>query len=55
MAKGADYVTPAKATPKPSAPGKMQKAYRVDDLKFVNGLWQVYCQDLAPAEFNWVN
>lgn len=55
MAKGADYVTPAKATPKPSAPGKMQKAYRVDDLKFVNGLWQVYCQDLAPAEFNWTD
>ena len=55
MAKGADYVTPAKATPKPSAPGKMQKAYRVDDLKFVNGLWQVYCQDLAPAAFDWVN
>lgn len=55
MAKGADYVTPAKATPRPTAPGKMQHAYRVDDLKFVNGLWQVYCQELAPAAFDWVN
>lgn len=53
MARGAEYVTPTKATPKPSAPGKMQKAYRVDDLKYVHGLWQVYCEELAPAEFDW--
>lgn len=53
MAKGAEYVTPAKATPKPSAPNKMQHAYRVDDLKYVNGLWQVYCKELAPAGFDW--
>ena len=53
MARGAEYVTPAKATPRPSAPGKMQKAYRVDDLKYVHGLWQVYCKELAPAEFDW--
>lgn len=55
MARGAEYVTPSKATPKPSAPGKMQHAYRVDDLKYVNGLWQVYSEELAPAGFNWVN
>lgn len=53
MARGAEYVTPAKATPRPSAPGKMQHAYRVDDLKYVHGLWQVYCKELAPAEFDW--
>lgn len=55
MARGAEYVTPSKATPKPSAPGKMQHAYRVDDLKYVNGLWQVYCKELVPVAFNWVN
>ena len=53
MARGAEYVTPAKATPRPSAPGKMQHAYRVDDLKYVNGLWQVYSEELAPAGFDW--
>lgn len=55
MARGAEYVTPAKATPKPSAPGKMQHAYRVDDLKYVNGLWQVYCKELVPVAFNWTD
>lgn len=54
MARGAEYLTPAKATPKPSAPGKMQHAYRVDDLKYVNGLWQVYCKELVPAGFDWI-
>ena len=54
MARGAEYVTPSKATPKPSAPGKMQKAYRVDDLQYVYGLWQVYCEELVPAEFNYL-
>lgn len=53
MARGAEYLTPAKATPRPSAPGKMQHAYRVDDLKYVNGLWQVYSEELAPAGFDW--
>ena len=53
MARGAEYVTPAKATPRPSAPGKMQHAYRVDDLKYVNGLWQVYCKELVPTNMDW--
>ena len=55
MARGAEYVTPKIATPKPSAPGKMQHAYRVDDLKYVNGMWQVYSKELVPVAFNWVN
>lgn len=55
MARGAEYVTPSKATPKPSAPGKMQHAYRVDDLKYVNGLWQVYSKELVPVAFNWTD
>lgn len=29
------------------------KIYRVDDLQFVNGIWQVYCEDLVPVEFDW--
>lgn len=55
MARGAEYLTPAKATPRPSAPGKMQHAYRVDDLKYVNGMWQVYSKELVPVAFNWTD
>ena len=29
------------------------KIYRVDDLQFVDGIWQVYCEDLVPVEFDW--
>lgn len=29
------------------------KIYRVDDLQFVNGIWQVKCNDLVPVEFDW--
>lgn len=31
------------------------KVYRVDDLQFVNGIWQVRCDDLVPVEFEWVS
>lgn len=29
------------------------KIYRVDDLQFVNGIWQVRCDDLCPVDFDW--
>lgn len=31
------------------------KVYRVDDLQFVNGIWQVRCNDLVPVEFDWTD
>lgn len=31
------------------------KVYRVDDLQFVNGIWQVRCDYLVPTEFNWTD
>jgi len=49
MARGAEYLTPAKATPRPSAPGKMQHAYRVDDLKYVNGNVASISKELVPS------
>lgn len=40
--------------PSPSA-NKPQnlKIYRVDDLQFVNDIWQVRCNYLVPVEFDW--
>ncbi|SKA14488.1 Target recognition domain of lytic exoenzyme, partial [Pilibacter termitis] len=32
-----------------------RKVYRIDDLQFVNGVWQVRCNDLAPAGFDWTD
>lgn len=29
------------------------KVYQVDDLQYVNGIWQVRCNYLVPTEFNW--
>ncbi|MBL1228123.1 holin [Enterococcus sp. BWB1-3] len=29
------------------------KVYQVDELKFVNGIWQVRCDYLCPVEFDW--
>ena len=29
------------------------KIYRVDDLQFVNDIWQVRCDDLCPVDFDW--
>lgn len=42
-------------TPQPQSQtqSKNQKAYRVDDLEFVNGLWQVKCYELVPINFDW--
>jgi hypothetical protein len=31
------------------------KIYRVDDLQFVNGIWQVRCDDLCPVDFDWTD
>lgn len=31
------------------------KIYRVDDLQFVNDIWQVRCNDLVPVEFDWTD
>ncbi|WP_442896399.1 peptidoglycan amidohydrolase family protein [Enterococcus sp. BWR-S5] len=29
------------------------KVYRVDDLQYVNSIWQVRCNELAPVDFDW--
>jgi len=29
------------------------KVYQVDELKFVNGIWQVRCDELVPTQFDW--
>lgn len=39
-------------TPQPQANNKL-KVYQVNDLQFVNGIWQVKCDDLCPVEFDW--
>lgn len=39
--------------PTPQNENKL-KVYKVDDLQYVNGLWQVRCDYLAPAEFDWI-
>ena len=31
------------------------KVYQVNDLQFVNGIWQVKCDDLVPVEFDWTD
>lgn len=31
------------------------KIYRVDDLQFVNDIWQVRCDDLCPVDFDWTD
>lgn len=33
--------------------GTNQKVYTIDELKFVNGLWQVRTNELVPTAFNW--
>lgn len=45
---------PAQAEPTPQTQknGKL-KVYQVNDLQFVNGIWQVRCDDLCPVDFDW--
>ncbi|WP_346773314.1 lytic exoenzyme target recognition domain-containing protein [Streptococcus tangpeifui] len=31
------------------------KVYRVDDIQFINGIWQVKCDALAPTGFTWAD
>ncbi|MTD42453.1 holin [Erwinia sp. CPCC 100877] len=46
-------------TDKPSTlkpqPTKRRYGYRVDDVKQINGMWQIRCNSLAPAGFNWTD
>lgn len=45
----------AQATPiQPQASNKL-KVYQVNDLQFVNGIWQVRCDDLCPTDFDWTD
>ena len=50
--EGASGQTPAPAPAQPQTSNKL-KVYQVNDLQFVNGIWQVRCNYLAPAEFDW--
>lgn len=36
-------------------PVKRRFGYRVDEVKFINGLWQIRCNSLAPAGFDWTD
>lgn len=48
--------TPPKPNPKPNPAkptGRKRMNYRVDDLKQVNGIWQIYCAHLHKVDFNW--
>lgn len=40
--------------PTPS-PNKRRYGYRVDDIQFINGLWQIRCNLLAPVGFDWTD
>ncbi|UGQ08797.1 hypothetical protein LPZ00_000518 [Streptococcus anginosus] len=31
------------------------KVYQVNDLQFVNGIWQVRCDYLCPTDFDWTD
>lgn len=50
--EGASGQTPAPAPAQPQTSNKL-KVYQVNDLQFVNGIWQVRCDDLCPVEFDW--
>jgi hypothetical protein len=42
---------------KPAAPqpSKRRYGYKVDDIKYINGMWQIHCNSLAPAGFDWTD
>lgn len=41
--------------PTQPTPNKRRHAYKVDDIQFINGLWQIRCNSLAPAGFDWTD
>lgn len=43
----------AQAAPAQPQSGNKLKVYQVNDLQFVNGIWQVRCDDLCPVDFDW--
>ena len=34
-------------------PNQNLKLYKVDDLQYTNGIWQIKCNDLVPTGFSW--
>lgn len=42
------------STPQPK-PTKRRYGYRVDDVQFINGLWQIRCDSLVPFGFDWTD
>lgn len=48
------WIAYAKASNKPTpTPPKRRYGYRVDDLKVVNGVWQIRNNYLVPVDFDW--
>lgn len=45
----------AQATPAQPQTSNKLKGYQVNDLQFVNGIWQVRCDDLCPTDFDWTD
>lgn len=45
----------AQAAPAQSQTSNKLKIYQVNDLQFVNGIWQVKCDDLCPIDFDWTD
>jgi hypothetical protein len=41
--------------PTPPIPHKRRHGYKVDDVQYINGLWQIRCNSLAPAGFDWTD
>lgn len=41
--------------PTPPKPGKRRKGWRVDQLAFEHGIWQIRCDALCPTDFDWLN